>query len=167
MLTFAVAVYAATIVVANLLVVQFGPSITPLLAFVCIGLDLALRDWLQLRLTRWHMAALIVGTGVLSFLLNPAAKSVAVASCASFILAALADWWVFNTQAGSWLRRSVRSNVVGAAVDSMVFPVLAFVVLTDKPLAAEVVAGIVIAQFVAKAVGGAAWSWLLSRRMAA
>lgn len=157
MLTIALAVYAATIVIANLLVAQFGPVITPVLAFVCIGLDLTLRDWLQLRLTRWHMGALIVGTGVLTFVLNPAAHQIALASAASFILAALADWWAFNTLAGSWLRRSIGSNVAGATVDSLVFPTLAFGALLP---------GIVAAQFIAKTAGGAMWAWALSRRAA-
>lgn len=158
MLILAIAVYAATIVAANLLVAQFGPVITPVLAFVCIGLDLALRDWLQVKLTRWHMAALIVGTGVLTFLLNPAAERIALASAASFIAAALADWLAFNTLAGSWLRRSVGSNVAGAAVDSLLFPTLAFGALMP---------GIVAAQFVAKTAGGAMWAWLLSKRVPA
>lgn len=155
MLTLALVVYAATIVLANLLVAQFGPVITPVLAFVCIGLDLALRDWLQLRLMRWHMAALILGTGALTLALNPAAERIALASAASFVLAATADWLTFNTLAGSWLRRSIGSNVAGAAVDSLVFPTLAFGALLP---------GIVAAQFVAKTAGGALWAWLLSRR---
>jgi queuosine precursor transporter len=153
-LIFAIAVYAATIIAANLLVAQFGPAITPLLAFFCIGLDLALRDWLQIRLARWHMAALIVCTGIVTYLLNPAADKIALASAASFMVAALADWWAFNTLAGSWLRRSVGSNVVGAAVDSLMFPTLAFGALLP---------GIVAAQFIAKTAGGALWTWLLNR----
>jgi uncharacterized PurR-regulated membrane protein YhhQ (DUF165 family) len=158
MLSIAIAVYAATIIAANLLVAQFGLVITPVLAFVCIGLDLALRDWLQLRLTRWHMGALILGTGVITFLANPAAEKIALASAASFILAAMADWWAFNTLAGSWLRRSIGSNVAGAAIDSLVFPTLAFGALLP---------GIVAAQFVAKTVGGALWACMLSRKTAA
>lgn len=158
MLSIALAVYAATIVIANLLVAQFGPVITPLLAFVCIGLDLALRDWLQLRLTRWHMGALIVGTGALTYLLNPAARGIALASAVSFIVAGMADWLAFNSLAGSWLRRSVGSNVAGAAVDSLIFPTLAFGALLP---------GIVAAQFVAKTAGGALWAWLMSRTAAA
>lgn len=156
MLILALAVYAATIVIANLLVAQFGPVITPILAFVCIGLDLALRDWLQMRLTRYQMGALIVGTGALTLALNPAADRIAIASAASFIVAGMADWLAFNTLAGSWLRRSIGSNVAGAAVDSLVFPTLAFGALLP---------GIVAAQFIAKTAGGALWAWMLSRRV--
>jgi uncharacterized PurR-regulated membrane protein YhhQ (DUF165 family) len=158
MLILAIAVYAATIIAANLLVAQFGPVITPVLAFVCIGLDLTLRDWLQVRITRWHMGALILVTGALTFLVNPAAEKIALASAASFILAAIADWWAFNTLAGSWLRRSIGSNVAGAAIDSLVFPTLAFGALLP---------GIVAAQFVAKTASGALWAWLLSKRVPA
>lgn len=156
MLILALAVYAATIVIANLLVAQFGPVITPILAFVCIGLDLALRDWLQMRLTRYQMGALIVGTGALTLALNPAADRIAIASAASFIVAGMVDWLAFNTLAGSWLRRSIGSNVAGAAVDSLVFPTLAFGALLP---------GIVAAQFIAKTAGGALWAWMLSRRV--
>lgn len=157
MLTLAIALYAATIIAANLLVAQFGPVITPVLAFFCIGLDLALRDWLQVRVTRWHMGALIVATALVTYLLNPAAERVALASAASFMAAALVDWWAFNTLAGSWLRRSIGSNVAGAALDSLLFPTLAFGALMP---------GVVAAQFFAKTLGGALWAWGLNRRCA-
>ena len=63
----ALAVYATAMVLANLSVVAFGPSVTPINAFVLIGLDLALRDWLHVRLRMWQMAALIVGTGAMTY----------------------------------------------------------------------------------------------------
>jgi uncharacterized PurR-regulated membrane protein YhhQ (DUF165 family) len=64
---------------------------------------------------------------------------------------------VFVRLPGSWFKRSAGSNVAGAAVDSLIFPTLAFGVLMPH---------IVALQFVAKVLGGAAWSWLLSRRFA-
>ena len=57
---------------------------------------------------------------------------------------------------GSWLRRANGSNVAGAAVDSLLFPTLAFGVLMPH---------IVALQFVAKVAGGALWSWALARTM--
>lgn len=145
----ALVVYASAIVGANLLVAVFGPVITPLNAFVLIGLDLALRDWLHLRLSPQRMALLIVATGGVSYLLNPTAGVIALASAVSFMTAALADWWVFAKLQGSWQRRANLSNVCGAAVDSLLFPTLAF----GAPMPE-----IVLAQFIAKTAGGGLWT---------
>ncbi|MBQ1761967.1 MAG: hypothetical protein IIZ92_03585, partial [Aquincola sp.] len=70
MLYIAIAAYAAAMTIANLAVAAFGPSVTPINAFVLIGLDLALRDWLHVRLKPWQMLALIACTGALTLLLN-------------------------------------------------------------------------------------------------
>ena len=156
MLIAAVAVYAAAMVLANLSVAAFGPWVSPINAFVLIGLDLALRDWLHVRLRMWQMGALIASTGVLTYLLNPAAGQIAVASAAAFTAAALVDWGAFLKLRGSWLFRANGSNVAGAAVDSLVFPTLAFGALMP---------GVVLAQFVAKVAGGAIWSYLLNRTL--
>jgi uncharacterized PurR-regulated membrane protein YhhQ (DUF165 family) len=145
----ALVVYAGAIIGANLLVAVFGPIITPLNAFVLIGLDLALRDWLHLRLSPQRMALLIVATGGASYLLNPTAGVIAIASAVSFMTAALADWWAFAKLQGSWQRRANISNVCGAAVDSLLFPTLAFGVLMPE---------IVLAQFMAKTAGGGLWA---------
>lgn len=154
MLTIAILIYAAAMTLANLSIAHFGPWISPINAFVLIGLDLALRDWLHMRLKLWQMGALIAGTGLLTYVLNPAAGQIAVASAVAFTAAAVVDWSVFIRLPGSWLRRANGSNVAGAAVDSLLFPTLAFGVLMPH---------IVALQFVAKVAGGALWSWVLAR----
>lgn len=155
----ALVAYAVAMIAANLTVAAFGPSVTAINAFFLIGMDLALRDWLHVRLRAWQMLALIVGTGVITYLLNPAAGMIAVASTAAFTAAALVDWAVFARLPGSWLVRSNASNVAGAAVDSLIFPTLAFGALMPQ---------IVLMQFLAKTLGGALWSFLLRpRRVAA
>jgi uncharacterized PurR-regulated membrane protein YhhQ (DUF165 family) len=153
-LVFALIVYAAAMTVANLLVVQFGPAVTPINAFFLIGLDLALRDWLHVRLRPWQMGAMIGFAGLLAWALNPAAQTIAIASAVSFAVAALVDWLVFVKVSGSWLARSMKSNIAGAAVDSFVFPLMAFGGFL--PL-------IVLGQFTAKVAGGALWAWAMSR----
>lgn len=150
----AIVIYAAAMTLANLSVAAFGPAISPLNAFVLIGLDLALRDWLHVRLRAWQMLALIVGAGALTFILNPAAGKIAIASSAAFTAAALVDWATFARLRGSWLLRANGSNVAGAAVDSIVFPTIAFGAFMPH---------IVAMQFVAKVAGGALWAWALSR----
>jgi uncharacterized PurR-regulated membrane protein YhhQ (DUF165 family) len=154
MLTLAIFIYAIAMTIANLLVVQFGPSITPINAFVLIGLDLALRDWLHLRLKAWQMGTLIAASGALTYLLNPDAGMIAIASALSFTAAAVVDWGVFFRLKGSWLKRANGSNIAGAAVDSVLFPTIAFGALMPH---------IVAMQFVAKVFGGAIWSFLLMR----
>jgi uncharacterized PurR-regulated membrane protein YhhQ (DUF165 family) len=151
-LTIAILIYAAAMTLANLSVAAFGPAISPLNAFVLIGLDLALRDWLHVRLKAWQMLALIAAAGALTYVLNPAAGKIAVASSAAFTAAALADWLVFARMRGSWLRRANTSNVAGAAVDSLVFPLVAGFPLVYVPL-----------QFLAKVAGGALWAWAMAR----
>lgn len=154
MLPLVILIYAAAMTLANLSVAAFGPAISPVNAFVLIGLDLALRDWLHVRLKTWQMLALIVAAGALTYLLNPAAGKIAVASSAAFTAAALVDWATFARLRGSWLMRANGSNVAGAAVDSLIFPTLAFGALMPH---------IVALQFVAKVAGGALWSWALAR----
>jgi uncharacterized PurR-regulated membrane protein YhhQ (DUF165 family) len=153
-LSIAIAVYAAAMTLANLSVAAFGPSVTPINAFVLIGLDLALRDWLHVRLKVWQMGSLIAATGALTYILNPAAGQIAIASAAAFTAAALVDWGAFLKIKGSWLVRANGSNVAGAAVDSLLFPTIAFGALMPH---------IVAAQFVAKVAGGALWAWGLSK----
>lgn len=152
---FALIAYAVAMVAANLLVATFGPSISPINAFLLIGLDLTLRDWIHVRLKTWQMGGLIVGTGALTYLLNPAAGMIAVASAVSFLVAALVDWAVFVKTTGSWIKRANISNTAGAAVDSLLFPTIAFGVLMPE---------IVAFQFLAKIAGGAVWSFLLEKK---
>lgn len=151
---FAVTAYAAAMTLANLSVATFGPSVTPINAFVLIGLDLALRDWLHVRLRIWQMGALIAATGLLTYALNPTAGQIAIASACAFTAAALVDWGTFVRLRGSWLRRANGSNIAGAAVDSLLFPTIAFGVLMPH---------IVATQFVAKVAGGALWAWAITK----
>ena len=152
-LTIAVLVYAAAMTLANLSVATWGPWVSPINAFVLIGLDLALRDWLHVRLRAWQMGALIAFTGLITFVLTPSAGQIAVASAVAFTAAALVDWGTFAKLRGSWMVRANGSNVAGAAVDSLVFPTLAFGALMPQ---------IVLAQFVAKVAGGALWAAVLN-----
>lgn len=152
----AILIYAAAMTLANLSVAHFGPSVAPINAFVLIGLDLALRNRLALRMNAAQMLGLIAGTSALSFLLNPASGQIALASFIAFSASALADWLTFRTLAGQWLRRCLGGVAVGAAVDSLLFPTLAF---------GAILPGIVAAQFVAKVAGGSLWAYLIRPRI--
>jgi uncharacterized PurR-regulated membrane protein YhhQ (DUF165 family) len=154
-LIIAITAYAAAMTLANLSAATFGPAISPINSFFLIGLDLALRDWLHVRLRVWQMGALISTTGALTYVLNPAAGQIAIASACAFTAAALVDWGTFARLRGSWMYRANGSNVAGAAVDSLLFPTIAFGALMPH---------IVAMQFVAKIAGGALWAWLLNRK---
>ena len=155
MLIAAIFTYAIAMTLANLSIATFGVWVSPINAFIFIGLDLALRDWLHIKLKMWQMGALIASTGLLTYALNPAAGMIAIASALSFMLAAVADWAVFTKITGSWFKRANVSNVAGAAVDSVAFPTIAFGVLMPE---------IIAMQFISKVFGGAIWSLVLRRK---
>lgn len=154
-----IAMYLGAIVAANLLVAQFGASVTILNAFLFIGLDLSSRDALhehwQHNLRR-NMALLILAGSVLSALLNWNAAPIALASCVAFAAAGIVDTTIYHLlkDRPRMVKMNV-SNIAAALVDSIVFPALAF----GFPLMVGIVAG----QFVAKVAGGFLWAWLLSR----
>ncbi len=156
---FAVLIYIAAIVAANLSVAQFGPVVTPINAFLLIGLDLALRDVLH---ERWKhsglwlkMFALIAVAGAISYSLNPASGKIALASLVAFCAAGLVDTLLYHMLRNkSYLQRSNGSNAGGAFVDSLIFPFIAF---------GGFMPHIVAMQFVAKVAGGALFAWIINR----
>lgn len=155
----AVITYVAAIVAANLSVATFGPAVSPINAFLLIGLDLALRDRLH---DRWagaqlwpRMFTMIVAAGAISWVLNPAAGAIALASAAAFVIAGLIDAGVYHLLRNRpYLVRANGSNAAGALADSLVFPTLAFGGFLPM---------IVAAQFVAKVAGGALWAIVLRK----
>lgn len=146
-------IYVMAICAANFSVYVFGPSVTPVNAFLFIGLDFVIRDKLHERIGILRMFCLIAIAGVIGFAVNPATDMIAIASVAAFALAATADATVYQALIKKpWMVKSNGSNIVSSAVDSVVFPLIAFGAFLPW-----VVAG----QFIAKVFGGAIWSWLL------
>lgn len=154
-----VLMYLAAIVAANLTVAMWGPSMTVVNAFLFIGLDLTARDKLH---DAWHgnglvwkMGALIATGSVLSWLLNQAAAQIALASFVAFAAASVVDTVAYHLlRHRVWWQRVNGSNVLSAAVDSVLFPTIAFGALLPV---------IVLGQFAAKVLGGAVWSWILGK----
>lgn len=150
----AIAIYALAMTAANLSISHFGPWVSPINAFLFIGLDLALRDLLHQKLKAWQMGCLIACTGVLTYILNPAAGVIATASAVSFTAASIIDWSVFAKTTGAWVRRANFSNVAGALADSIIFPTIAFGVLMPQ---------IIALQFAAKVFGGVVWVYVINK----
>jgi hypothetical protein len=148
-----VVLYLAAIVAANLSVAQWGPGVSIINAFLFIGLDLTTRDVLH---ARWQgrglwvrMLALIAVGGALSWVLNRDAAQIAVASCAAFVAAGFVDTVAYQVLRRRSPRQRVSgSNVCAAAVDSLLFPTVAF---------GAFMPAIVVGQFIAKVAGGAIW----------
>jgi uncharacterized PurR-regulated membrane protein YhhQ (DUF165 family) len=128
-------------------------------SFLFIGLDLTARDYLHEawhgRGLLWKMTGLIATGSAITWILNRDAGQIAVASFVAFACAAVADTVTYHL-----LKERIRivkingSNLVSAAVDSLVFPTLAFGVLMP---------GIIIGQFAAKVAGGFVWSLIIAK----
>lgn len=151
-----VIMYLAAVVLANLTVARFGPESAIVVAFLFIGLDLTARDQLHEAWRGDHlflkMAVLIAAGSLLSYALNRNAGPIALASFVAFAAAATVDTLVYHMLGGypRWLRIN-GSNIPSAAVDSIIFPTLAFGAFLWP---------IVLGQFLAKTLGGFLWSLL-------
>lgn len=152
--------YLVSIVLANLFVARFGPSVIILGAFLFIGLDLTARDalheeWKNSNL-KLKMFLLVLSGSLLSWFLNRSAGSIALASFIAFAGANIVDTLVY-----SFLQKKTRfvkingSNIASALVDSILFPTIAFGVFVPS---------LILGQFVAKVLGGFLWSLVLAKR---
>lgn len=149
--------YLVAIVAANLSVAMFGASAAIINAFVLISLDLTSRDALH---DHWRgrylwpkMVALIAGGSILSYTLNTSAGRIALASFMAFLCAGLVDALIYSALGErSRLVRMNGSNLFSAAVDSVVFPLIAFSVINWW---------VILGLFGAKIVGGLVWSLFL------
>lgn len=144
-----------SVILANLLVAAFGPSISILNAFLFVGLALTTRDRLH---DLWHEhlvrnMILLVATGsFISWLMG--AGQVAIASAVAFALSEGVDAISYSLLGNK--RKMVQingSNVLSAGIDSLMFPILAF--------GFPVLWLIVVGQFVAKVAGGFFWSLVM------
>lgn len=152
--------YLFAIVCANLLIVRFGAGVSILNAFLFIGLDLSSRDALHERWQHKHLALKmlgLIGSGsILSAIFNLGAFHIAVASFVSFACAGITDTLVYTKMLKQpRLLRMNGSNIASAAVDSLIFPMIAF--------GFPVLWGVVVGQFFAKVGGGFLWSLWLRR----
>jgi len=153
-----VSLYLVAIVAANLLTARFGPTASIYNAFALIGLDLITRDRLAdfWGTTRWaKMALLILAGSVLSFAINLEARTVAEASAISFVCAESGEALLYHIlRDREWMQRANTAAWLGAAIDSFVFPTLAF---------GGLVWTTTFGQFTAKTAGALLWSLVIGR----
>lgn len=159
-----VGLYLSAIVLANMISAHWGAEASIYNAFFMIGLVLTTRDRLD---DLWggrrfrNMALLILSGSALSFAMAHAfpgtappdvVARIALASCVAFFVAESMDFAAYRVlHRRPWLERSNTSNLVGAALDSMIFVSIAFGWNT----------AIIFGQFAAKVAGGFVWSLII------
>lgn len=147
--------YIMAICAANYSVFIFGPSSIPINAFLLIGFDFFIRDFIHERVGIRKIFVLIVISGVICFVLNPDSSAIAMASTLSFFFAAITDAIVYQLLIlHDWKIKCNTSNFFGAIVDSALFQLIAF---------GELTVSIFILQLLAKTFGGFVWSVILSK----
>jgi uncharacterized PurR-regulated membrane protein YhhQ (DUF165 family) len=115
-----------------------------------IGLTFVLRDLLHDTAGRRWTLAVIAAGAVLSFAV--ASPAIALASAAAFALSETADLAVYSPlRRRGYLRAAVASNVVGAAVDTVVFLTVAGFPLADA-FAGQMVGKLIITALAVVAV---------------
>lgn len=155
-----VALFLAAITGANLISAHYGPEASIYNAFALIGLTLVIRDqlhdeWQEHRLAK--MLLLILAGSAIAYLVTPSAGRIGMASGVAFLCAESVDALIYHVvRRWEWVERSNLSNLFGAAVDSLVFPTLAF---------GGLMWGITLGQFTAKVAGALLFSLLISRTL--
>lgn len=152
---FLIFIYVSAIVLANQLVFMIGPWWSIVNSVLLIGLDFILRDKIHEKIGLRKVILLSVIAGLVSFFVNPEIGSIAIASSISFVLASIGDGVIYQSLINrKWIVKSNSSNVVASAIDSSVFPFIAF---------GSFMPAIMIGQFMAKVVGGIMWSLIIGK----
>lgn len=159
----AVTAYLMAGVIANAFVTRFGQAGLVVTALLMIPVDLTVRDYLHERWERSgalniKMWTLILSGALLSYWSSFASREVAIASCAAFLCSGAADFFIFKRLRGNtWFVRANLSNLGSAAVDSFVFPAVAFSVFDVRLCAVQTLlkffGGLVISNMMAKRMG--------------
>lgn len=131
-------------VAANLSVAYFGVWSTPINALVIISADMVIRDKIQHNFGFWYSMLACFVAGIATVIIDPSAGMIAVASVSSVILAGTGSAITFKLKRGDFYSKSIPANTVSAAIDSIVFPMIAF---------GSVMIDVSLAQFAAKTVG--------------
>lgn len=157
-----IAIFITVMAGANLAIATYGPWLLPVTAFVSVGIVLVTRDFLHdTWRTRgqkiWPRMLAMIGTAaILSYLVDDNAGRVALASVSALVGSTLTETAVFQVLfRRRWLVRSNGSNIVGALVDSTVFPLVAFGIGGVDGLLL-----LILTQTVTKTAGGLFWSAL-------
>lgn len=121
--------FIATILAANYVTTEYGMipvgfGLVATAGTYFAGLAFILRDLVQDKAGRLWVAALIVIGAGLSFAIS--APGIALASGTAFLLSETADFAIYTPlRERGYIRAAVASNVVGSAVDTVIFLTIA------------------------------------------
>lgn len=159
---FLIIIYLGAIVTADLLVTHFGQRALVVTGLFIIPLDLFSRDLLhdfwKGKFLGIKMFLLVCTGSLLSFFINSNSKMVAIASACSFAIVGVVSFIIY--QALIERNRAFKMNVtnsIGAVVDSLLFPWIAFGAIDFK---------ISAVQSILKIIGGLFWVSLLTKKKA-
>lgn len=123
-------IFISAIVISNLVLTHFERDAVYLVGFFIIPFDLITRDILH---QRWkdkiaiRMGGLILGGGLLTWLLVAGSGVIVIASVCAFVSAALTNTLIYHLMLNKRLLiRMQTSSSVAAMVDSFVFITIAF-----------------------------------------
>lgn len=155
--TFILAILAANYVTTRYGMVPVGFGLVATAGTYFAGLTFVLRDAVQDLAGRRAVLAVILIGALLSYALS--APAIATASAAAFLLSEAADFAVYQPlRKRGYLRAAIASNVVGAAVDTVLFlwiagfPIVQALAgqIVGKTLITAAVAALVVAVRVAR-----------------
>lgn len=159
-----VVIFLLSVITANIILSLLTPSVglwaSVVTAFLFIGINISIRDkihedWYKHNL-RLKMSILIIVGSVLTYIINPSSKSVAMASGVSFLVSGIVDFIIYQLlyHTDKSIKVNV-SNIGSSIVDSILFPTLAFGNFNVL---------VILGQFLVKVFGGYVWSLFLFKR---
>ncbi len=152
-----ISVYLLALILANFIVLWLGKPGLVLTAFILIPFDFVMRAYFH---ETWkgkdlfiNMFLLIASAGVLTYILNPDAKHIAIGSATAFICAQTTAGILYQALISKpYFVKVNGSDLAGILVDSVVFQWVAFHSLDW---------GITWTQTVMKVLGGLAWYYII------
>lgn len=124
---FSVIFYLGSILLANILVNQFGLvhhfGLTFPAGAYAIGLTFTARDFVQRRWGKWQCWIWMIVASGITVLFAP---KIAFASVCAFLISEGVDWLVYTFLSTSFLKRILMSNILGIPLDSLIFVWLVF-----------------------------------------
>lgn len=141
---FMIVAYVAMFVAANVSVSVFGVWVTPINALVLIAGDMVVRDRIQHDCGARASILSCLLACIITAIAMPDSGMIAVASFTSAMVACVGSASVFRLRSGDFYSKSMPANIAAAAIDSVLFPLIAF---------DAIMPGVTLAQFAAKTIG--------------
>lgn len=152
-----ISIYLLVFTLANFIVLWFGENGLILTALLLIPFDFVMRCMFH---ERWSgielilkLGALVVGSSLITYLINEDSKNIAFGSVAGFVSAQIAAGVFYQLVIKkSFLIKVNGSDSIAIVFDSIVFQLVAFGVIVPN---------ITFSQIALKLIGGLFWYWII------